>query len=109
MLPSNENSGSNAPYDTRPFPRAPILGGQSTASYGNNSIGLGRIGSWSTGLFDCLDDPTNCIITALLPCYTFGQIAEIVNKGEPGCVASGVIEGAICVLTSPIHWLYPFI
>lgn len=36
---------------------------------------------WSTGLCHCCDDPANCLITCFCPCVTFGQIAEIVNKG----------------------------
>lgn len=37
---------------------------------------------WSTGLCHCFDDPANCLITCICPCITFGQIAEIVNKGS---------------------------
>ncbi|TYI88998.1 hypothetical protein E1A91_D03G022800v1 [Gossypium mustelinum] len=41
--------------------------------------------SWSTSLCHCCDDPANCLITAFCPCVTFGQIAEIVNKGSIYC------------------------
>ncbi|XP_047337846.1 cell number regulator 1-like [Impatiens glandulifera] len=44
---------------------------------------------WSTGLCHCCDDPANCCITGFCPCITFGQIAEIVNKGSPQCGVSG--------------------
>ncbi|WMV22334.1 hypothetical protein MTR67_015719 [Solanum verrucosum] len=37
---------------------------------------------WSTGLFDCHLDQTNAAMTALLPCVTFGQIAEVQDAGE---------------------------
>uniref|UniRef100_K3YWT0 Uncharacterized protein n=1 Tax=Setaria italica TaxID=4555 RepID=K3YWT0_SETIT len=41
----------------------------------------GALRTWSTGLFHCMDDPGNCLITCLCPCITFGQIADIVDKG----------------------------
>ena len=37
---------------------------------------------WSTGLFECFDDPQTFIITFFAPCVTFGQIAEMVNRGN---------------------------
>ncbi|KAK4590700.1 hypothetical protein RGQ29_021036 [Quercus rubra] len=44
------------------------------------------IGSpWSTGLFDCHEHQTNAIMTAFLPCVTFGQIAEVLDAGEMTC------------------------
>lgn len=44
------------------------------------------IGSpWSTGLFDCHENQTNAVMTALLPCVTFGQIAEVLDGGELSC------------------------
>ncbi|XP_004236417.1 uncharacterized protein [Solanum lycopersicum] len=51
--------------------------------------------SWKTGLFDCMEDPTNALITACFPCLTFGQIAEIVDSGQTPCTTSGLIYGAI--------------
>ncbi|WMV22208.1 hypothetical protein MTR67_015593 [Solanum verrucosum] len=51
--------------------------------------------SWKTGLFDCMEDPTNALITACFPCLTFGQIAEIVDSGQTPCTTSGFIYGAI--------------
>ncbi|KAG2654239.1 cell number regulator 1-like [Panicum virgatum] len=55
--------------------------------------------TWSTGLFHCMDDPGNCLITCLCPCITFGQIADIVDKGTCSCIASGLIYGLICAST----------
>ncbi|KAL9245787.1 hypothetical protein vseg_019397 [Gypsophila vaccaria] len=112
MFPSyDENNVRNAPYDdTRPFPKAPELGGQSTVSHDNIlSLSHGGLGQWTTGFFDCLHDPTNCLVTAFFPCYTFGRIADIVDKGDPGCAVSGSIQLAISMAFPPIHWLYPFI
>ncbi|KAJ4727540.1 Plant cadmium resistance 2 [Melia azedarach] len=41
--------------------------------------------SWSSGLFDCHLHQTNAIITAILPCVTFGQIAEVLDEGNTTC------------------------
>ncbi|PIA39682.1 hypothetical protein AQUCO_02600254v1 [Aquilegia coerulea] len=54
----------------------------------------GTVG-WTTGLFDCMDDPTNALITACCPCYTFGQVAEIVDNGHTTCATSGILYGCI--------------
>ncbi|GAB4842246.1 hypothetical protein Ancab_012212 [Ancistrocladus abbreviatus] len=37
---------------------------------------------WTTGLFDCHEHQTNAIMTAILPCVTFGQIAEVLEAGK---------------------------
>ncbi|KAL5818008.1 hypothetical protein ACOSQ3_026386 [Xanthoceras sorbifolium] len=50
---------------------------------------------WSSGLFDCMNDPMNAVITALFPCLTFGQIAEIIDEGHTSCGTSGMLYGAI--------------
>ncbi|XP_039126825.1 cell number regulator 2-like [Dioscorea cayenensis subsp. rotundata] len=47
--------------------------------------------SWSTGLCGCCDDVGNCCITCWCPCITFGQIAEIVDRGSTSCGVSGAI------------------
>ncbi|XP_019054249.1 PREDICTED: protein PLANT CADMIUM RESISTANCE 7-like isoform X2 [Nelumbo nucifera] len=39
-------------------------------------------GNWTTGLFDCMEDPENAIETFFFPCCTFGEVAEIVDDGE---------------------------
>ncbi|CAK7336607.1 unnamed protein product [Dovyalis caffra] len=58
-------------------------------------------GKWSTGLCHCCDNPANCMITCLCPCITFGQIAEIVNRGSTSCCMSGAVYallmGAACL------------
>ncbi|XP_010265196.1 PREDICTED: protein PLANT CADMIUM RESISTANCE 4-like [Nelumbo nucifera] len=53
---------------------------------------------WSTGLFDCMEDPTNAVTTAFFPCLTFGQVAEIVDNGYTNCGTSGLLYGAIALL-----------
>ncbi|KAL5211807.1 hypothetical protein ABZP36_022654 [Zizania latifolia] len=74
-----------APYQQQPM-SAPRPGG-----------GLTR---WSTGLFHCMDDPGNCLITCLCPCITFGQIADIVDKGTCPCLAGGSLYALICASTA---------
>ncbi|GKV32989.1 hypothetical protein SLEP1_g41548 [Rubroshorea leprosula] len=41
-----------------------------------------RAEGWRTGLFNCLEDPMNALVTAFFPCLTFGQIVEIVDGGH---------------------------
>ncbi|KAF5741669.1 protein PLANT CADMIUM RESISTANCE 8-like [Tripterygium wilfordii] len=41
---------------------------------------------WTTGLFDCHEQPTNAIMACCCPCVTFGQIAEVLNDGEYSCL-----------------------
>ncbi|KAL6281569.1 hypothetical protein ACE6H2_018450 [Prunus campanulata] len=36
---------------------------------------------WTTGLCGCFEDPSNCLMTCCCPCVTFGQNAEIIDKG----------------------------
>ncbi|OWM90311.1 protein PLANT CADMIUM RESISTANCE 7-like [Punica granatum] len=40
---------------------------------------------WTTGLCACFDDPSNCCITFFCPCVTFGQTAEVIDKGNTSC------------------------
>ncbi|XP_074308772.1 protein PLANT CADMIUM RESISTANCE 7-like isoform X2 [Silene latifolia] len=106
MYQSYENTGNNnnapkftqmqQPHPSAPNPPTNIAQGQPYPSqYNNYSTGRGggSNGSipWSTGLCHCCDDPANCLVTTFCPCITFGQIAELVNRGEPGCAVSGTI------------------
>ncbi|XP_019170490.1 PREDICTED: protein PLANT CADMIUM RESISTANCE 2-like [Ipomoea nil] len=54
---------------------------------------------WSSGLCDCCDDVSNCCITCWCPCITFGQIAEITDKGATSCGASGSL---FCLIAAVI-------
>ncbi|KAI5677802.1 hypothetical protein M9H77_08752 [Catharanthus roseus] len=56
-------------------------------------------GYWSSGLCDCGSDVSNCCITFWCPCITFGQIAEIVDKGSTSCGASGALYGLLAYFT----------
>ncbi|XP_019170491.1 PREDICTED: protein PLANT CADMIUM RESISTANCE 2-like [Ipomoea nil] len=46
---------------------------------------------WSSDLCNCCDDVSNCFITCFCPCITFGQIAEITDKGAISCGVSGAL------------------
>ncbi|XP_027152860.1 protein PLANT CADMIUM RESISTANCE 2-like [Coffea eugenioides] len=53
-------------------------------------------GNWSTGLCGCCSDCSTCCLTCWLPCVTFGQVAEIVDKGSTPCVVSAGLYGLLC-------------
>ncbi|KAG6471004.1 cell number regulator 2-like [Zingiber officinale] len=61
--------------------------------------------SWSTGLFDCTSDCTNCVVTLFCPCITFGRIAEILDRGSAPCGLSGALYALLQYLTW-FHWVY---
>lgn len=67
-----------------PAPPMSIAAGQPFSSHYNSSSVIRNTVPWSTGLCHCCDDPANCLVTAFCPCITFGQIAELVNQGNPG-------------------------
>ncbi|KAK4752552.1 hypothetical protein SAY87_021350 [Trapa incisa] len=50
---------------------------------------------WRTGLFDCMEDPANAVITLLFPCLTFGQIAEIIDHGQTTCATGAIMYALI--------------
>ncbi|KAL7149510.1 hypothetical protein ABFS83_05G045400 [Erythranthe nasuta] len=56
-------------------------------------------GPWSTGLCDCFSDVSNCCITCWCPCITFGQIAEIVDRGSTSCGVTGGLYALISLVT----------
>ncbi|XP_072051849.1 uncharacterized protein [Amphiura filiformis] len=37
------------------------------------------MGEWNNGLFGCFNNIGMCIFTCLVPCYTFGKVAESVG------------------------------
>ncbi|KAH6782177.1 PLAC8 family protein [Perilla frutescens var. hirtella] len=57
------------------------VGAPAPAPYTHQFVGR----PWSSGLFDCHLDQTNAVMTAFLPCVTFGQIAEVMDAGEMSC------------------------
>ncbi|XVF03430.1 hypothetical protein REPUB_Repub04eG0260800 [Reevesia pubescens] len=52
-------------------------------------------GQWTTGLYDCCDDNSNCLTTCFCPCVTFGRIAEIIDNGDRSCGLSGLVYYAM--------------
>ncbi|XP_052185257.1 protein PLANT CADMIUM RESISTANCE 12 [Diospyros lotus] len=52
-------------------------------------------GQWTSGLCGCFQDPKNCLMTAIFPCITMGQIAHIVDRGTISCCAASVIYVAL--------------
>ncbi|KAI7728622.1 hypothetical protein M8C21_028661, partial [Ambrosia artemisiifolia] len=55
--------------------------------------------NWSSSLCACCSDVPNCCLTCWCPCITFGQIAEIVDKGNTSCGVHGALYGLIQALT----------
>ncbi|KAL6181704.1 hypothetical protein ACLB2K_048353 [Fragaria x ananassa] len=47
--------------------------------------------TWKTGLCDCFLDLPNAIMTMICPCWTFGQIAEIVDNGQTSCSCNALL------------------
>ncbi|KAF8057318.1 hypothetical protein N665_1259s0005 [Sinapis alba] len=54
--------------------------------------------NWTSGLFDCMNDGENAIITCFFPFVTFGQIAEVTDEGATSCGTGGILYGLICCL-----------
>ncbi|KAI3971044.1 hypothetical protein MKX01_024691 [Papaver californicum] len=69
-------------------------------NYPPNSAIRPGTNAWTTGLFDCMEDPNNALVTFAAPCVAFGQIAEIVDEGQSTCSTSGIIYSAILFFTA---------
>ncbi|KAL9309075.1 Protein PLANT CADMIUM RESISTANCE 6 [Arabidopsis thaliana] len=54
--------------------------------------------NWTSGLFDCMNDGENALITCCFPFVTFGQIAEVIDEGATSCGTAGMLYGLICCL-----------
>ncbi|XP_039162338.1 protein PLANT CADMIUM RESISTANCE 6-like [Eucalyptus grandis] len=67
-----------------------------------NMMGNVNTEGWTTGLFDCMDDPLNAVITCLFPCLTFGQVAELIDNGTTTCATAGMMYALIgCFIGLP--------
>ncbi|KAH1074452.1 hypothetical protein J1N35_026780 [Gossypium stocksii] len=92
VIPTNGSLQSNAPI-RKSVQHLPMPSPQMKAD---------PTGSWTTGLFDCMEDPTNALITALFPCVTFGQIADVLDNGHTNCATSGIVYAvAPCFVSGP--------
>ncbi|CAJ1936834.1 unnamed protein product [Sphenostylis stenocarpa] len=88
-LPTSQ--GAQPPYN-QPFATCfPV-------AYNSYNPNLLAKADWSTGLFECFSNFKNCCITCWCPCVTFGQIAEVVDKGSTSCGASGALYTMIFCL-----------
>ncbi|XP_074558614.1 cell number regulator 2-like [Curcuma longa] len=106
MYPSKQEPYYNAPPPppaTAPYYGVPppSTGVPVTAPPGTFQVQTHQptIGPWSTGLCDCCANPSNCCITCLCPCITFGRIAEIVDRGSTSCGASGALYALLLFVT----------
>ncbi|KAJ4710551.1 protein PLANT CADMIUM RESISTANCE 2-like [Melia azedarach] len=61
-------------------------------------------GQWSTGFYDCCEDPSNCFITCFCPCITFGRISEVIDGGNLSCKIQGMVYYAMSRIGCA--WLY---
>ncbi|GER31070.1 pLANT CADMIUM RESISTANCE 2 [Striga asiatica] len=99
MYSSNFSDAAKSP------PSAPATGipvGASSEFYSNESrpyIQAKPQVPWSTGLCDCGSDVRNCCVTFWCPCITFGQVAEIVDKGSSSCGQSGALYALLMCVT----------
>ncbi|KAL5544734.1 hypothetical protein UlMin_008518 [Ulmus minor] len=105
MLPNGSTMGQPFPPQPASYPPQPATFQQEQFSPhfgGQAGIGIPMpnpvINEWKTGLFGCMDDPMNAVITLLFPCITFGQIAEIIDNGGTSCATSGMLYGLIAFL-----------
>ncbi|CAH8254989.1 unnamed protein product [Arabidopsis lyrata] len=77
-------------------------GGMGSQPYGVQMVRpppvINQPSNWTSGLFDCMHDGENAIITFCFPFVTFGQIAEVVDEGATSCGTSGMLYGLICCL-----------
>ncbi|XP_071739274.1 cell number regulator 10-like [Rutidosis leptorrhynchoides] len=77
-------------------------------TFGTPASNLNYDAKWSTGLCDCCDDASNCCETCWCPCITFGEIADIIDKGTVSCELHALLYSLICYLTS-FQWIYSWL
>ncbi|KAK2991399.1 hypothetical protein RJ640_010863, partial [Escallonia rubra] len=84
------NSGNNqgTPMGTPVLSQYPMV----------NHVG---IEGWKTGLFDCMDDPENALVTAYFPWVTYGQVAETIDNGHTTCETNALLYGLAFLIGLP--------
>ncbi|KAK1289896.1 Protein PLANT CADMIUM RESISTANCE 6 [Acorus calamus] len=92
----------NEAYPPQPvkFPPPPPMHDEQALQFSAAAMVNAGTMPWTTGLFGCMDDPTNALMTALFPCITFGQIAEIIDGGHTRCGTSCMMYGCIACLVA---------
>ncbi|XP_056170224.1 protein PLANT CADMIUM RESISTANCE 2-like [Syzygium oleosum] len=80
MAPRNSGGNSKAPPPPVAAPPPVVFPPEASAPPGG----------WTTGLCGCFDNPLNCLITCFCPCITFGQNAEIIDRGGTSCACAGL-------------------
>ncbi|KAI3696289.1 hypothetical protein L1987_79301 [Smallanthus sonchifolius] len=112
MNSSSQNDNKDKtpqPTNDAQQPSNPSATSESNSSKGNAApssqyvVGVppqqGVIPTWSTGLFECFDDIPTLLITAFAPCVTFGQIAEMVDRGQNSCGLYAMLHAGILYFT----------
>ncbi|XP_076927221.1 cell number regulator 2-like [Bidens hawaiensis] len=66
---------------------------------GNPTLPMTAPSQWSTGLFGCCKDCYVCCLTCWCYFITFGEIADIVDKGTTSCVVQGAIYLMLSLLS----------
>ncbi|XP_076921687.1 cell number regulator 10-like [Bidens hawaiensis] len=104
----NDNDKDMAPQPTNGPQAAPASESSSVSDSDSGKGGTGPVGvppqqvvvpTWATGLFECFDDIPTLIITAFAPCVTFGQIAEMVDRGQNSCGLYALLHAGILYFT----------
>ncbi|KAI3696287.1 hypothetical protein L1987_79299 [Smallanthus sonchifolius] len=79
VYPPNQPPTAPPPSHHQPPPQQPQYAASVPAHY---AAPPACNANWSSGLCACCSDVPNCCLTCWCPCITFGQIAEIVDKGN---------------------------
>ncbi|KAK8657126.1 hypothetical protein V6N13_035382 [Hibiscus sabdariffa] len=60
-----------------------------------------KLNEWSAGLCGCCEDCPSCLTTCCCPFITFGQTAEIIDRGNTSCVRAGLVYCLLAVVCCP--------
>ncbi|KAH9794612.1 cell number regulator 2 [Citrus sinensis] len=92
---------NSSSYPNQKFDHQHVATGVPVAGFQQQHANVHQLveGPWSSGLCDCFSDCSTCCITCWCPCMTFGQIAEIVDKGSSSCGVNGALCALMCCVT----------
>ncbi|KAF5777244.1 putative PLAC8 motif-containing protein [Helianthus annuus] len=111
-----QDNKDKAPQPTNDAQPAPAAQSSNTSAASESNSGKGETGqtnqqvvgvppqqgmmpTWSTGLFECFDDIPTLLITFFAPCVTFGQVAEMVDRGQNSCGLYAMLHAGILYFT----------